>query len=507
VSDHAHRPASRTSLNLVLGALLLVGAAGCLTARRPDSVRPQDWWHERGPVIPHDTFPTDCSLCHTSENWTVIRDDFVFDHAAETGVPLLGAHLAAECLRCHNDRGPVQAFSVRGCAGCHEDAHQGTLGSECRTCHTEADWQPFGQVAEHARTRFPLIGAHTALLCIECHAGAPEGNFSRQDIACVSCHQQDLAQATTPDHQAQGWIERCDRCHIPTTWAGAGFSHAFFKLSGGHGGLQCTDCHVGGSFTGTPGSCVGCHLTAYQATTAPDHQAAGFSTQCAQCHTIKGWQGAVFDHSSFPLTGEHAGAACADCHPGGLYKGTPSSCFACHQVDYETTANPDHAAAGYGKQCQTCHTTASWRNVSLEHSTFPLTGKHLKAACLDCHVDGIFAGTPSTCVSCHQSDYDGTTSPDHTAAGFPTTCQSCHGTGKWMGATFSHPFFPIKQGKHKGFACTDCHVVPTDFSVSSCVDCHTHNMAETDALHDGVDGYAFNSAACYMCHPKGKAGN
>ena len=65
----------------------------------------------------------------------------------------------------------------------------------------------------------------------------------------------------------------------------------------------------------------------------------------------------------------------------------------------------------------------------------------------------------------------------------------------------------LRDGKHKGFACTDCHVVPTDFNVSSCVDCHTHNMAETDALHDGVDGYAFTSAACTMCHPKGSAGN
>ena len=424
---------SRTRLNFALAALAVIGAAGCLTDRKPDSVRPQDWWSGRGPVVPHDSFPADCALCHTSENWQEIRPDFHFDHAQETGVPLIGAHAQAECIRCHNDRGPVQMFAARGCAGCHDDIHLGQLGSQCSTCHTEDNWLPFGQVAEHARTRFPLIGAHASTACIECHSGATVGNFTRANIECIACHQRALAQATTPDHQAAGWIDRCDRCHIPTTWQSSGFAHAFF-----------------------------------------------------------------------PLTGGHAQPACADCHAGGNFQGAPTACVACHQSDYDATTDPDHTGLAYSTQCDSCHSIASWQGAVFEHSTFPLTGKHAKAACSACHVGGVFVGTPSACIDCHQTDYDTTTDPNHAAAGFPTSCDSCHGTSKWKGATVTHAQFPIKTGKHKGFDCAQCHLNPVDFSMFSCIDCHTHNKVDTDINHVVVAGYSYDSPACYNCHPKGK---
>ena len=53
-----------------------------------------DWWNERGLVVPHETFPADCTLCHVRGSWTEMRDDFAFDHLAETGVALEGAHAA-----------------------------------------------------------------------------------------------------------------------------------------------------------------------------------------------------------------------------------------------------------------------------------------------------------------------------------------------------------------------------------------------------------------------------
>ena len=87
---------SRTQLNVALAALAVVGVAGCFTGRKPDSVRPQDWWAGRGPVVPHDSFPADCSLCHTSENWQEIRADFHFDHDKETALGT-GAWSAGGC--------------------------------------------------------------------------------------------------------------------------------------------------------------------------------------------------------------------------------------------------------------------------------------------------------------------------------------------------------------------------------------------------------------------------
>ena len=144
---------------LVLGALLCSMILGCASGQRTDG-DVHRWWQGLGPVIPHDSFPSDCRLCHVGDSWNDLAEDFEFDHAVETGYALEGAHTQAQCLRCHNDRGPVQSFLEQGCAGCHEDWHQGELGQDCQRCHTEQNWRAFGQREMHSRTRFPLTGAH-----------------------------------------------------------------------------------------------------------------------------------------------------------------------------------------------------------------------------------------------------------------------------------------------------------------------------------------------------------
>jgi len=174
------------------------------------------WWSGLGPVLPHESFPTDCKLCHQGGNWNRMREDFAFDHLRETGVALEGAHNDAKCLRCHNDRGPVAVFDSRGCAGCHEDFHYGDLGPDCTSCHTQETWRPYGQFELHQHTRFPLVGAHVGVACYRCHPGAEVGNFIPTDTECVTCHQDDLRRTT--NHIGLGWTNRCDRCHIPTRW-------------------------------------------------------------------------------------------------------------------------------------------------------------------------------------------------------------------------------------------------------------------------------------------------
>ena len=112
----------------MLALYAVVVACASLGARDPQL---HGWWKGLGPVMPHDSFPADCSLCHEGTSWQTLRADFSFDHEAETGVPLSGAHAQAQCLRCHNDRGPVATFQARSCAGCHEDIHLGMLGVDC----------------------------------------------------------------------------------------------------------------------------------------------------------------------------------------------------------------------------------------------------------------------------------------------------------------------------------------------------------------------------------------
>lgn len=203
---------------VALTAALLCLAGACATRGVVD-VSQHRWWVGLGPVLPHDSFPSDCRLCHVGSGWNTLKSNFKFDHEAETGMPLVGAHAQAKCLRCHNDRGPVALFKSQGCAGCHEDVHFGQLGSNCQSCHQEKTWRPVGQIERHNQTRFPLLGVHATTSCRRCHPGAEVGKFLPTDVECVTCHASDLARALNPPHITLNLIDRCDRCHIPTSWS------------------------------------------------------------------------------------------------------------------------------------------------------------------------------------------------------------------------------------------------------------------------------------------------
>ena len=468
-----------------------------------NKTKPHGWWEERGPVVPHDAFPADCSLCHTGDDWNTLRDDFEFDHLAQTGVELKGAHEAAECLRCHNDRGPVEAFSGRGCGGCHEDFHMGKLGNDCSACHEEFDWRVKEVIAIHDRTRFPLVGSHASAQCWRCHEAARDGVFTNASSDCETCHQDDLARATMPDHMAQGLTSGCDDCHIPTAWAGASFDHQSFALTGAHSSAACGSCHVNNVFSGTPRDCNSCHMAEYLSTTSPGHVAAGFPSDCSICHTTVAWQGALFDHPSYALTGAHVSTDCNSCHINGVYAGTPRDCNSCHMADYLGTTDPPHMASGFSNDCMECHDTTSWNNAVFDHSSFPLTGAHVGADCTLCHVGGVYAGTPRDCYACHSADYNATSMPNHMSAGFPTDCAACHTTTGWDGAVFDHDF-PIDSGAHRNLDCMDCHTTPQNFMAFSCIDCHEHRQSEADDEHKDVNGYSYDSNSCYACHPNGR---
>ncbi|MFH1278268.1 MAG: hypothetical protein ABIK65_07810, partial [Candidatus Eisenbacteria bacterium] len=254
--------------------------------------------------------------------------------------------------------------------------------------------------------------------------------------------------------------------------------------------------------------CYACHEADYQSTIEPNHVAAGFPTDCAQCHDINGWPGATFDHSFFALSGGHSGLTCNSCHAGGIFQGTSSDCYACHEADYQSTIEPDHAGAGFPTDCAACHDINGWPGATFDHSFFALSGGHSGLTCGSCHAGGIFQGTSPDCYECHQADYESTTNPDHAGAGFPTDCAQCHDLSGWDGADFDHDglFFPIYSGKHRGKwdSCSDCHTNPNDYGVFSCLGCHPHSdRNKTDNDHDEVPGYQYNSDACYSCHPRG----
>ena len=477
---------------LVCG-LVYAAAVACAT------FVPQNGWDPSfGPVVPHDTFPGDCSLCHESGGWHTLRAD----HEKETGVALVGAHGKVGCLMCHNDRGPVAQFAARGCAGCHADPHLQRLGNNCKDCHDETSWRAREAIAQHDRTRFPLIGAHAAVACFRCHPGAQVGNFAGAPVECGQCHADDRTRTTDPDHVALGYSLDCQQCHLSLGWKPARFDHpASFPLTNGHFGRQCRECHTSpNSFTGLSPACATCHTDEHAVTVEPSHPAAGFGTDCSECHDTRTFRVSSWPHpSSFPLTFGHAGQRCTRCHQNQVYSGTSATCSTCHLPDYQGTTNPNHVMSGFSTDCTLCHGTAGWHGAVAEHpASFPLTNSHARA-CNDCHTTpGTYAGLSTACVSCHLTQYQATTSPNHVGIGYSTDCALCHGTVTWQGATGTHPAtFPLTNAHNR--ACTACHTTPGTYAGlnTACVSCHlTEYQGTTDPSHTAF----MMSQQCQDCH-------
>jgi NMD protein affecting ribosome stability and mRNA decay len=231
------------------------------------------------------------------------------------------------------------------------------------------------------------------------------------------------------------------------------------------------------------------------------------------CHNSVAWNQVTFNHQStnFPLTGGHIGVNCSDCHESG-FSGTTTVCSECHLENYNNSTNPSHTALSLPTNCESCHTTnPGWEPAlfPIHNNFYQLLGAHSSIAnnCVTCH-NGNYNSTPNTCYGCHQDDYNATNNPPHQSIGFPHECESCHTQNAWSPSTFDHDnqYFPIYSGRHEGEwnLCSDCHTNPTNYSVFSCIDCHEHNQAEMDDEHEGVQGYIYNSQACYNCHPDGE---
>ena len=434
-------------------------------------------------------FSTTCEGCHTTDNWLNAK----FDHSM-TGFLLTGGHAdpPRQCVDCHVNNNYNLTSSA--CFSCHQKdftsattpvPHAG-FPTTCEQCHDVVQWTD-GKF-DHSTTGFTLTGLHTdpPRQCSDCHVN---GNYTLNSTACVSCHLKDFQGTTNPNHVTGGFAQTCETCHTTSSWLNATFNHdsTGFPLTGLHTvpPRACTDCHVNNNYTINNTACVSCHLKDFQGTTNPNHVAGGFAQTCETCHTTAGWTSASFDHNSvnFPLTGMHTvpPRACTDCHVNNNYNLTTNTCVSCHLKDFQGTTNPNHVAGGFAQTCDTCHNTAAWQPATFDHSTsgFPLTGSHMvpPRQCTDCHVNNNYNITVTTCVSCHQTDFNNATSPvPHT--GFPTTCQQCHDTVLWTDAKFDH--------STTGFTLTGLHTVPP----RACTDCHVNN------------NYTLNTGACVSCHLK-----
>ena len=428
-----------------------------------------------------------CLQCHNFVDWKAAQK---FDHN-KTHFPLTGLHAQVACEKCHTAAAPGGEPRFTGipfakCSDCHSDPHHGAFAQSCETCHTTSSWKkvPENERFDHSKTKFPLVGKHAQVDCIQCHANA---NF-KKPVAfarCMDCHQD--------EHNGQ-FAERkdkgeCATCHTVDGWKPSLFgvkehSLAAYPLVGKHAAVSCDKCHVpAGKETRYKiefAKCTDCHQDVHgrQFAQAP------YNGQCESCHVVKGFQPSTYSFalhqkSRFPLAGAHLAVTCSECHtvaPGRYekkvvpYRFEDRTCTGCHKDPHQGEFSdkmaqrlPDGRVAG----CQACHTVKSWTDLpNFDHSktSFPLVGAHAKVKCDECHkplptegklTEASFKSTPTECSACHQDPHGG----QFVKAGKPQDCGTCHNPEKWQPSIFNHETqtdFSLK-GPHKDVACKDCH--------------------------------------------------
>lgn len=485
----------------------------------------------------HATFPRNsvsgaaCVKCHSDHNgrdfqmvhWNPASDGF--DHS-KTGYRLDGKHVGVSCRSCHAAQHIPAAARVAlatkdldrtwfgltpACVNCHQDKHEGRLGTDCARCHSTLDWKGAKvdrQNFDHSKTQFQLTGQHRYVLCQSCHTPGPDNQPRYTGLKftnCSDCHR---------DPHKGSFKQGCDSCHSTTTWKKSSFATTFdhsktnFALQGKHVGVSCVSCHQAGDFK-TPiphNACADCHKT------DPHHgqfAKRADNGKCESCHTVQGWAPSTFsvtDHAKtgFPLTFPHAAVKCASCHtPAGKetkFKIAFAQCVDCHKDEHAG----QFAGAPWRNRCDQCHSAATFKTTSFtldkhQKSAFPLTGGHMAVVCSDCHKapSGTkvipFHFEKISCVTCHEDVHKGefdSRMDAHDATGKPMGCLVCHSTKEWKDLSkFDHgkTNFPL-IGSHRAVACADCHHPPNmeltlmhvqfKNAPTKCAECHENPHGE-----------------------------
>ncbi|MFN7326728.1 MAG: hypothetical protein ACK5SQ_09105 [Chitinophagales bacterium] len=470
-----------------------------------------------------------CASCHSAAGWEIsatywsnlerqhdqnsrqkpveTTDTLSFHHSS-TGFELEGRHAKIDCRACHESL--VFSEAETGCISCHVDIHQQTLGNDCARCHSSNNWLIDNINELHQQNGFPLIGVHTALDCASCHTSSSVMQYNRIGNDCISCHKADFNATTNPDHEAGGFSTDCLECHdlFSPDWNTDQVNHDFFPLTKGHEISDCARCHVGGDFANTPTNCFACHQADYNGALSPNHHLAGFSNDCAQCHTTDPeWMPAQYvahDLNHFPIySGKHNGqwTSCAECHTDPANYSV-YSCTICH-----TNPETDDGHGGVNgyvyenTACLACHPTGD-AGTSFDHNStnFPLTGAHLQASCTECHANG-YAGTPTDCVSCHNTDFTQAYNPNHVSLNLPTDCASCHTTEPgWAPASFAihDTYYPL-NGAHSVIAldCATCHNGDYNNTPTTCNGCHNPDYLQANVPNHVQNQFPTDCATCH----------
>ena len=419
----------------------------------------------------------ECHSDHHGKNFQMIRfDTDHFDHAL-TGYNLQGAHAEVNCKICHKNehitdpkiksKTSTYLGLDRKCQSCHTDTHQGTLSTDCASCHDFKAFKPASKF-DHNRARFTLRGKHAQVDCLLCHKKSVQNGKEMQKFTglsfgkCTSCHK---------DVHDNKFGQNCTQCHSEASFHQVkgmkNFNHSrtSYPLEGKHRLVACADCHKSGySKDINHKRCTDCHNDYHNKQFAVQ----GRSPDCFDCHSTLGFEQSSFtierhNDSPFQLTGAHLATPCFSCHKKSdkwSFREIGIKCFDCHKDIHESSLDKKYDQE---PRCVNCHDSKRWSEIMFDHSRtgYKLEGSHLRQSCKSCHFkpgeQGIvvqqFSQLSTSCTECHKDAHQ---KQFEESAGIG--CLKCHDYFDWTAGLFDHnqTAFPL-DGKHKNVACVKCH--------------------------------------------------
>jgi len=140
-----------------------------------------------------------------------------------------------------------------------------------------------------------------------------------------------------------------------------------------------------------------------------------------------------------------------------------------------------------------------WTAQNHDKTNFPLVGKHQTVACRECHLKGIFEGTPTACEACHWERRQ----DDRYKLQLGLHCGDCHTPQSWkdvLQAKWNHTDvtgFRL-EGVHRTLDCADCHRQNgLGKAAAECYACHQENFESTKNPGHSAAGFP---TQCQICH-------
>lgn len=423
-----------------------------------------------------DVVGKNCSECHSEHHGRDFRivnfNSKNFIHT-KTSFPLTGSHTKVKCTECHNSKNikNLEAFEKKAewmglssvCSSCHQDYHQGTLGTNCNKCHNTEKFRP--SLFNHEDAKFKLTGSHLKTDCSKCHKIEKRQGREFQKFkgilfsSCENCHR---------DIHSGKFGKDCRKCHNTNSFQSVDkqvFDHnkTGFVLIGKHQTVNCNSCHKN-NFTEKlkHEKCIDCHTDFHNG----EFAAGGIVKNCNECHSENGFSPSLYtlaqhNVSVFPLTGSHLAASCANCHlkeNKWKFRNIGAACNDCHRDVHQGEINEKFYLIN---GCSNCHLTDGWNIITFDHNKteFPLAGKHREIKCRNCHFAGNDAGRQrfkslnGYCTECHEDIH-----VNQFGSGKSEECSRCHSSYNWKPEKFDHNKTKFTlEGAHSKLQCSECH--------------------------------------------------